>query len=83
MSLGRHPPPKPRPGRIPSAPIRASRPSASARTSTSAPAASHTSLMALMKEIFVARNAFAAAFTISAVAKSVTSSGVPARRASA
>ena len=34
--------------------------------------------MALMKEILVARNAFAATLTSSAVSRSITSSGVPA-----
>src|SRR6266508_2068080 len=42
---------------------------------TSAPVASHTSAIALMNEIFVARNALAATFTSSAVAKSVTTTG--------
>ena len=50
---------------------------------TSASVASHTSAMALMKEIFVARKAFAATFTISAVARSVTRNGVPAAIGSA
>ena len=44
---------------------------------TSPPVASHTSAIALMNEIFVARNAFAATFTSCAVAKSVTTTGVP------
>ena len=48
---------------------------ASARVSTSAPAASATSAMALMKEILVARNEFAATLTSSAVARSVTTTG--------
>ena len=34
--------------------------------------------MALMKEILVARNAFAATLTSSAVSRSITSSGAPA-----
>ena len=51
---------------------------ASARVATSAPAASHTSAIALMKEIFVARKAFAATLTSSAVGRSVTTTGVPA-----
>ena len=50
---------------------------------TSACAASHTSAMALMKEIFVARKAFAATFTSSAVARSVARNGVPAAIGSA
>ena len=39
---------------------------------------SHTSAIALMKEIFVARKAFAATLTSCAVAKSVTTTGMPA-----
>jgi hypothetical protein len=42
---------------------------------TSPPATSQTSAIALMKLILVARNAFAATLTSSAVAKSVTTSG--------
>jgi hypothetical protein len=42
------------------------------------PAASATSAMALMKEIFVARKEFAATLTSSAVARSVTTTGQPA-----
>ena len=57
--------------------MRASWPIASARSTTSAPAASHTSATALMNEILVARNALAETFTSSAVAKSVTTIGVP------
>ena len=53
-------------------PIRGSRPMASASWVTSAPTASATSAIALMKEILVARNALAATFTSSAVARSVT-----------
>ena len=48
--------------------MRASWPMASASWVTSAPVASHTSAMALMKEILVARNALALTFTSSAVA---------------
>ena len=48
--------------------MRASYPSASARSTTSAPVASQTSAIALMKEILVARKAFAATLTSSAVA---------------
>ncbi len=44
---------------------------------TSAPAASQTSAMALMNEIFVARKEFAATLTSSAVGKSVTRNGTP------
>ena len=68
MSLGRQPPPNPIPAPRNLAPIRSSCPIASARATTSPPAASHTSDMALMKEILVARNAFADTLTSSAVA---------------
>ncbi len=68
MSLGRQPPPKPTPAFRNRRPIRASWPSASANRVTSAPVTSAISAIALMKEIFVARNAFAATFTNSAVA---------------
>ncbi len=50
---------------------------ASASLTTSPPAASQTSAIALMKEIFVARKELAAVLTSSAVGKSVTTSGVP------
>ena len=49
---------------------------ASASWVTSAPEASHSSAIALMNEIFVAKNEFAAVLTSSAVAKSVTIRGV-------
>ena len=77
MSLGRHPPPKPRPGRSPTAPIRGSYPTARASRAASAPVASQISAIALMKEIFVARNALAASLTSSAVARSVATNGTP------
>ena len=70
MSLGRHPPPNPRPASRNWRPIRTSWPSASASTVTSAPAASQTAEIALMNEIFVARNAFALTLTSSAVGRS-------------
>ena len=50
---------------------------ASASSFTSAPVASHSSAIALMKEIFVARNELAAVLTISAVAWSVMTCGMP------
>ena len=53
-------------------------PSASARVTTSAPAASHTSAIALMNETLVARKALAATLASSAVARSVVMYGVPA-----
>ena len=65
MSFGRQPPPKPRPGRRKVVPIRESAPRMSDRTVTFPSAVSHTSAMALMKEIFVARKAFAATFASS------------------
>ena len=77
MSLGRQPPPKPMPARRNFRPIRSSCPMASASLATSPPAASQTSAMALMKEIFVARKEFAEVFTSSAVGKSVTTNGEP------
>ena len=49
---------------------------------TSAPVTSHTSAIALMNEIFVARKELAATLTSSAVAKSVTTSGTPVERMS-
>ena len=83
MSFGKHPPPKPIPALRNRRPIRTSCPIASASTVTSAPAASHTSEMALMNEILVARKAFADAFTNSAVARSVTRNGISASMSSA
>ena len=68
MSFGRHPPPNPRPALRNRRPIRASYPIASASRVTSAPVASHSSAIALMNEIFVARNELAATFTSCAVA---------------
>ena len=55
MSFGRHPPPKPNPASRNSRPIRLSTPIAPASMVTSADVASHTSEIALMNEIFVAR----------------------------
>ena len=77
MSLGRQPPPKPTPALRNFRPIRASWPIASASWVTSAPVASHSSAIALMKEILVARNELAATFTSWAVARSVSILGVP------
>ena len=68
MSLGRQPPPKPRPGlQEPAADARRRSASASASVVTSAPVASHTSAIALMNEILVARKELAATLTSSAV----------------
>ncbi|KOU44361.1 hypothetical protein ADK53_01775 [Streptomyces sp. WM6373] len=78
MSLGRQPPPNPRPALRKRRPMRVSCPSASARVLTSAPAASQTSAIALMNEILVARKEFAATLTSSAVAGSVLMYGMPA-----
>jgi hypothetical protein len=80
MSLGRQPPPKPTPALRNLRPIRSSWPSASASCATSAPAALHTSAMALINEILVARKAAAATLTNSAVGKSHTSCCVPEAR---
>ena len=52
-------------------PIRSSRPMPAATSSTSAPSSSETFAISLMKLIFVARKAFEASFTISALATSV------------
>ena len=75
MSLGRQPPPNPSPGFRNRPPIRSSCASAVARSDTSAPVASQTSAIALMKEILVARNELAATLTSSDVARSVTTTG--------
>ena len=75
MSLGRQPPPKPSPACRKRPPIRVSYDSALVSCVTSPPVASHTSAIALMKEILVARKALAATLTSSAVAKSVTTTG--------
>ena len=48
-----------------------------ATSMTSAPVCSHTLAISLMNEIFVARNAFEASFTISALAMSVRTIGAP------
>jgi hypothetical protein len=76
-SLGRQPPPKPRPGDIARRPIRSSWPSAAVSCVTSAPAASQASATALMNEILVARNALADPLTSSAVSRPITSAGIP------
>ena len=60
--------------------MRGSMPIASASTVTSAPVVSQISDTALMKEIFVARNALAETFTSSDVGRSVTIIGVPRPR---
>ena len=83
MSLGRQPPPKPSPALRNFRPIRASCPIASASTVTSAPVASHSSAMALMNEILVARNELAATLTSWAVARSALIRGVPSASATA
>ena len=77
MSFGRQPPPKPTPARRKAAPMRSSYPRASASATTSPPVASHTSAMALMKLIFVARKELAATLTSSAVGWFVTMRGTP------
>ena len=48
-----------------------------ATSSTSAPVSSQTFAISLMNEIFVARKAFEASLTISALATSVRTSGAP------
>ena len=77
MSFGRQPPPNPTPALRNLRPMRASCPIASASRVTSASVASAISAIALMNEILVARKAFAATFTSSAVGKFVTMRGVP------
>ena len=59
-------------------PIRGSRPSERASAETSPPVAAQMSAIALMNEILVARNALAAPLASSDVARSVSSSGMPA-----
>ena len=76
ISFGKQPPPKPIPACKKRLPILGSYPIALARTVTSPPAASQTSAIALIKEIFVARNEFAATFTNSDVGKSARTQGV-------
>ncbi len=66
-SLGKQLPPKPRPGYKNCMPMRSSEPTASRTCSTSPPAASHSSAISFMKEIFVAKSAFDAYLTISAL----------------
>ena len=55
--------------------MRRSRPMPSATSETSAPVSSQTLAISLMKEIFVARNAFDASLTISAEATSARTTG--------
>ena len=78
MSLGRQPPPKPIPARRNFDPMRSSMPIARATSVTSPPVASHSSAIALMKEILVARKALAETFTSSAVSKPITRRGTSA-----
>ena len=78
MSLGRQPPPNPSPAWRYRLPMRGSRPMAAPSCFTSAPVASQSSAMALMKLSFVARYAFDADLISSAVAKLQTSRGIPA-----
>ncbi|MNI84423.1 hypothetical protein D3C73_1413290 [compost metagenome] len=59
--------------------MRGSRPIASLSSLTSAPDASHSSAIALMKLTFVARKAFDADLISSAVAKLQTRRGMPAQ----
>ena len=56
--------------------MRLSKPRASARVTTSAPEASHSSAITLANVIFVARNALAALLISSAVGRSVTRTGM-------
>jgi hypothetical protein len=65
------------PARRKLAPIRSSRPMPRATSITSAPVCSQTLAISLMKEIFVARNAFEASLIISAEATSVRTISPP------
>ena len=66
VSFGKHEPPYPRPALRNAAPIRGSRPIPFTTWVTSPPASSQRLAISLMKEIFVARNAFDAYLMISA-----------------
>ena len=76
ISFGRQPPPKPIPACKKRLPILGSYPIAFAKTVMSPPDASQTSAMALINEIFVAKNEFAATFTNSAVGRSALTQGM-------
>ena len=76
-SLGRQPPPKPMPASRNGDRCGCRRRGCRPAPTTSAPAASLISAIALTKEIFVARKVFAAVFASSAVARSVTCTGTP------
>ena len=60
--------------------MRSSRPMPRATSTTSAPVSSQTLAISLMNEILVARKAFDASLTISALATSVRTSGASQRR---
>ena len=77
MSLGKHEPPKPIPGRRNAGPTRLSSPMPRATSSTSAPVSSQTLAISLMNEILVDRKALVASLTISALTTSVRTSGAP------
>ena len=80
VSLGRHEPPQPGPGRRNSRPIRSSYPMPRTTSFTSAPTDSQIAATALTKETLVARNAFDAYLMISAERGSVTTSGAATPR---
>ncbi|CAB4610077.1 unannotated protein [freshwater metagenome] len=80
ISFGRHPPPKPIPACRNLFPILGSYPMAFASTVTSPPAASQTSAIAFINEIFVARKELAATLTSSDVGRSALTQGVPSFR---
>ncbi len=78
VSFGKQEPPKPGPGWRNFGPMRLSSPMPRATTWTSAPTASHSSAISLMKEILVARKALEAYLIISADSTLVITKGTPA-----
>ena len=79
-SLGRQDPPKPMPACREWGPMRLSKPIPAATCRTSAPSSSQICATSLMKEMRVARKALAAYLIISAVRRSVSTSGAPRGR---
>src|SRR4051794_40331674 len=76
VSFGKHDPPKPGPAWRNFAPIRLSMPIALATSWTSQPTHSQRFAISFMKEIFVARKAFAAYLISSEPSKEVITNGV-------
>ena len=77
VSFGKHEPPHPGPGFKNSKPMRLSKPIPKMTSVTSAPTASHSAAMALMKLILVAKKAFEAYLMVSAVVGSVSTIEAP------